>query len=234
MNVDTTVIVVTNFIIWLVWHSSDCIGILHLLRNCSPFENKNCPTVSSLGLSGSAASSHTVVMLNLPYPAWEKGLIWSKIQNPNVSKAVFVHWSKVNNWPLSFVCSEHTVWCQHYYKQTNKQPKCRLFILKQANNTHTVNSDKLPKKNALLAIDIIIAVLITIIFIINSSSYFHLEKETHLVAIKSCLPGHRVEGVVQKLVSYRCQTFELRIKIGFYIDVNIFIIEDTLHKIKNS
>ena len=116
--------------------------------------------------------------------------------------------------------------------QTNKQPKCRLFILKQANNTHTVNSDMLPKKGALLAIDIIIAVLITIIFIINSSSYFHSEKETHLVAIKSCLPGHRVEGVVQKLVSYRCQTFELRIKIGFYIDVNIFIIEDTLHKVK--
>ena len=69
-----------------------------------------------------------------------------------------------------------------------------------------------------------------------SSSIHHAifiwKKETHLVAIKSCLPGHRVEGVVQKLVSYRCQIFELRIKIVFYIDFNIFIIEDTLHKIK--
>ena len=31
-----------------------------------PFEKRNCPTVSSEGLSGSAASSHTVLMPNLP------------------------------------------------------------------------------------------------------------------------------------------------------------------------
>ena len=37
-----------------------------LIEESSPCENKNCPTVSSVGLSGSAASNQTVLMLNLP------------------------------------------------------------------------------------------------------------------------------------------------------------------------